>query len=168
MPNIEELTYCSEHPNTATNLKCSRCDTLICHKCMVQAPVGIRCKEHGKIKKLPTYDVSKGMLMKVTLLSLLLGILSGGILGLILSPILWGIPYANLILIAGYGYVQSEIISLSTNRKKGKSLVIVGIIGIATCYCIFIALTIITSIYFNIFDCLAMIIGIYLLITRLR
>ena len=168
MPNIENLTYCNEHPNTPTNLKCSRCDIHICHKCMVQAPVGIRCKEHGKVKKLPTYDVSRGILIKVTLLSLVLGVLAGGILGLILSPILWGIPYINSILIAGYGYIQAEVISLSTNRKRGKSLVIIGTLGVTTCYCFFIAATILTGLYFNIFDCLAMFIGIYLLIICLR
>ena len=37
--------YCARHPKVETLLRCGRCDTPICPKCMVHAGVGIRCPE---------------------------------------------------------------------------------------------------------------------------
>ena len=53
----EETTRCYWHSDVETGLSCSRCDKHICTECMVQAPVGIRCKECGKATRMPTYDV---------------------------------------------------------------------------------------------------------------
>lgn len=37
--------YCSNHPNVETNLRCNRCEKLICSKCAVHTPTGYRCKD---------------------------------------------------------------------------------------------------------------------------
>ena len=39
------IQYCSNHPNTETNLRCNRCEKLICSKCAVHTPTGYRCKD---------------------------------------------------------------------------------------------------------------------------
>jgi hypothetical protein len=36
---------CSKHPDTETQLSCARCEKAICPKCLVHAPVGIRCRD---------------------------------------------------------------------------------------------------------------------------
>lgn len=42
----EPLTiYCANHPQTATGLRCNRCEKPICAKCAIQTPTGYRCKE---------------------------------------------------------------------------------------------------------------------------
>ncbi|MDA0256830.1 MAG: rhomboid family intramembrane serine protease, partial [Chloroflexi bacterium] len=38
-------TVCERHPETETELRCQRCDTPICPRCMVQTPVGFRCPD---------------------------------------------------------------------------------------------------------------------------
>jgi hypothetical protein len=39
------VVYCARHPKTETLLRCGRCDTPICPRCMVHAGVGIRCPD---------------------------------------------------------------------------------------------------------------------------
>lgn len=38
-------TYCANHPDRETSLRCKRCDKPICDKCAVLTPVGYVCKE---------------------------------------------------------------------------------------------------------------------------
>jgi len=38
-------TYCAEHPDTETRLRCSRCGKPICPRCAVRTPVGMRCPD---------------------------------------------------------------------------------------------------------------------------
>jgi hypothetical protein len=38
-------TYCANHPQRETMLRCNRCDKLICTECAVLTPTGYRCKE---------------------------------------------------------------------------------------------------------------------------
>jgi len=38
-------TYCSNHPQVETTLRCNRCDKPICSKCAVRTPIGYRCPE---------------------------------------------------------------------------------------------------------------------------
>ncbi len=37
-------SYCINHPNVVTGLRCNRCGNPICIKCAVRTPVGYRCK----------------------------------------------------------------------------------------------------------------------------
>jgi hypothetical protein len=38
-------TYCANHPQVETSLRCNRCSKLICTRCAVLTPTGYRCKE---------------------------------------------------------------------------------------------------------------------------
>jgi len=38
-------TYCANHPNVETTLRCNRCEKPICSKCAIKSPVGYRCPE---------------------------------------------------------------------------------------------------------------------------
>ena len=44
-------SYCNWHPETETRLFCSQCGRSICTLCMVQVPVGIRCRECGGCRR---------------------------------------------------------------------------------------------------------------------
>lgn len=39
------VMYCARHPTTETMLRCGRCDTPICPRCMIHSGVGIRCPD---------------------------------------------------------------------------------------------------------------------------
>ncbi|MBW8010790.1 MAG: hypothetical protein FVQ83_06035 [Chloroflexi bacterium] len=38
-------TYCENHPDRETGLRCNRCEKLICAECAVHTPTGYRCKD---------------------------------------------------------------------------------------------------------------------------
>jgi hypothetical protein len=40
----EGLTFCVNHPNVETGLRCNKCGDPICARCVVRTPVGYRCK----------------------------------------------------------------------------------------------------------------------------
>jgi hypothetical protein len=41
----EGLTFCVNHPNIETGLRCNRCGDPICARCAVRTPVGYRCEK---------------------------------------------------------------------------------------------------------------------------
>ncbi len=42
---MSEMTFCAQHPERETGLRCNRCDRYMCPACAVQTPVGYRCRE---------------------------------------------------------------------------------------------------------------------------
>ena len=38
-------TFCANHPNVETTLRCNRCNKPICAKCAIKSPIGYRCPE---------------------------------------------------------------------------------------------------------------------------
>ena len=49
-------TYCANHPDRETGLRCNRCGKYICSQCAVRTPTGYRCQEcvRGQQKKFET------------------------------------------------------------------------------------------------------------------
>ncbi|MEA3349735.1 MAG: B-box zinc finger protein [Chloroflexota bacterium] len=45
MTELSQTTYCANHPNKETNLRCNKCGKLICSKCAILTPIGYRCRE---------------------------------------------------------------------------------------------------------------------------
>lgn len=54
----QRATFCARHPNIETNLRCSRCNDLICPRCLVHTPVGARCPDCARLRVNPAFDVS--------------------------------------------------------------------------------------------------------------
>ena len=73
-------TYCAQHKDTPTSLRCGRCDTPVCPRCRIHGPVGIRCLDCGRPPRLPQYQVSTPLLLRAVGVSLGLGIAGGLIL----------------------------------------------------------------------------------------
>jgi hypothetical protein len=44
-PSSSPITYCANHPETETTLRCNRCEKPICPKCAVLTPTGYKCRE---------------------------------------------------------------------------------------------------------------------------
>ena len=54
----ESATFCVNHPNVATGLRCNRCGNPICVKCAVRTPVGYRCKSCIKTQQAVFYTAT--------------------------------------------------------------------------------------------------------------
>ena len=155
---------CAIHPDVETGLRCSKCGKPICPKCLVQTPVGARCPDCARLHKLPTYRVSTQYYLKAIGTGLGMAIVCGIIWGVIegLVPFF----YLNLLLAPGVGYAIGEVVSLSVNRKRGTGLAIVAGVAVAISYLVSILLP--WGFGFRLFDLLALALGIFVAVTRLR
>ena len=155
---------CATHPEVETNLRCGKCGKPICPKCLVQTPVGARCPDCAKLYRLPTYQVSTKHYLRAAGTGLGMAIVCGIVWGLIE----WAIPFfsINLLLAPGAGYAIGEVISRSVNRKRGTSLAVIA--GIALVISYLVGMFFPWGIRFGLFDLLAIALGIYVAVTRLR
>ncbi len=150
---------CATHPEVETGLRCGRCGRLICPKCLVQTPVGARCADCAKLKRLPTYAISPRQYL----------IASGAGLGVaIITGFAWAfIPlggYFSLLIALGVGYVIGEVISRSVNRKRGRGLQAIGGASMVISYVIYYLFVP----WFSFFTIIGLALGILIAITRLR
>ncbi len=152
---------CAAHPKIETNLRCSKCGKPICPKCMVQTPVGARCSDCARLYKLPTYRVSARYYLRATGTALGMAIVCGvawGVVG-IFVPFF----FLNFLLAAGVGYAIGEVVGLSVNRKRGTGLATIAGIAVAISYLVSLLFGL-----FHILDLLALALGIFVAVTRLR
>ncbi len=164
---MPEPAFCQRHPGTLTNLRCGRCEATICPDCMVYAPVGTRCPDCARIAPLPMFDVSNAELARALAVSLSVGI-CGGVVTAFLAPVLFGL--LGVVAQAGLGYAIGELVSVSVNRKRGRTLQYVAVIGMATAFLTSLIVSVsITGYPFFIFWALiGAALGGYLATTRLR
>ncbi|MBI3977349.1 MAG: B-box zinc finger protein [Chloroflexi bacterium] len=126
-PSSVPVLRCAEHPGVETVLRCGKCDRPICPRCLVQTPVGARCRQCAQLRRSPVYSVSPAQYAR--------GLGAG--MGLALAV---GAGWAFLgafiggffvwLLAALAGYLIGEGVSRAVNRKRGRWLeVIAGISG---------------------------------------
>jgi hypothetical protein len=158
---------CAKHPNVETNVTCGKCGKPICPKCMVQTPVGMRCKDCARLKKLPTYQLSTQYILRAVGAGLGIGIVCGfawWAIDLVLPFFL-----LRILIAAGAGYAVGEVVSLAVNRKRGTILAIIGGLGATISFAIATGLSIpflnLTNILFSILMLAA---AVYLAVSRLR
>jgi len=155
---------CAYHPDVETNLRCGKCGKPICPKCMVQTLVGARCPDCAKLAKLPTYRVSTKYYLRAAGTALGMAIVCGIAWGLVRSFV----PFIlfNLLLAAGVGYAIGEVVSLSVNRKRGTGLAVVGGMAVVISYLVSIFSP--WGLSFGLLDLLALALGIFVAVIRLR
>jgi len=166
-----DTTRCAAHPEVETNLRCGKCGKPICPKCMVQTPVGARCPDCAKLYKLPTYRVPIIYYLRASGTALGMAVVCGLVWGVIESFLIsFFFGFFSLMLAAGIGYAIGEVISLSVNRKRSRWLATIG--GIALVIAYLINIFPFGSFYLSplsiVFDLLAIGIGIYVAVRRLR
>jgi len=91
--------------------------------------------------------------------------------GIVWGVIEWVIPFfsLNLLLAPGAGYAIGEVVSLSVNRKRGTGLAVVGGIAVAISYFItFLFGGFAFSLFNVLYHLLALALGIFVAVTRLR
>ncbi len=163
---------CATHPKVETNLRCAKCDKPICPLCMVQTPVGVRCRECAKLKRLPTYEVAFPHYLKAVGVGFGLAIVLGIAWGLLREILPFYFPF---LLAAGVGYAIGEVVSLSVGRKRGLGLQVVAGVSVVLGYLVSnIRLSegiLIFSISFGydlLYNLLALALGVFIAVTRLR
>lgn len=125
---------CAEHPDVETNLRCGKCGKPICPKCLVQTPVGARCKDCARLQVLPTFQVTTNHYLRAIGVAVGMAFACGAAWWAL--RVVMGIPYFNFLIAAGFAYAISEVVGRAVNRKRGRWLAIIGGTGVALSFII--------------------------------
>ena len=114
-PPTDETLRCARHPGTETVLRCGRCETPICPRCLVATPVGARCPTCAQVKRF-------AMLVKPAELAKAIGLGIGA--AAIGTLIMFTTPLAilGLLGLALIGFGTGEAVSIGANRKRAREL----------------------------------------------
>ncbi len=119
---------CARDPGVETALRCSRCETPICPRCLVQTPVGARCRDCARVARSPIYVLSRGHMLRAGVAALVGGVVMGLAWGLILLPFTFGI--FGIFVGAALGYGFTRVMNFATGLKRGPAVVGFAIAGI--------------------------------------
>ena len=120
---------CPRDPGVQTALRCSRCEKPICPKCLIQTPVGARCRDCARIAKSPVYTMTNAVMARAAVASVVGGLAMGLIWGLVLLP--FSVGFLSIFVGAGLGYAFTRMMEFATGRKRGPMVVGFAIFGIA-------------------------------------
>src|SRR5262245_10529424 len=112
------VVRCAEHPDVETGLRCGRCDTPICPRCLIMTPVGARCRACARMRAHPVYDVRPMHYLRATAAGLVVALACGFIVPFI--------PFFNLFGLMLLGVLTGEAVTTAANRKRGTGLAIVA------------------------------------------
>lgn len=124
-------TFCARHPKTETALRCSRCGTPICPRCLIQTPVGARCPTCANVSRVPTLDVSPVFILRGVGAALASGAAAGALWGYAFQGFL---GFFIIFLAISMGWAVSESVSLATNRKRSVTLQAIAIGGVVLAF----------------------------------
>ncbi len=105
---------CARHPGTETVLRCGRCETPICPRCMVETPVGARCPSCAGVKRF------RSLLKPAELVRAGGYGIAVGALGTVIYTF---VPFLGpLISFAIVGFGVGHVVSIGVNRKRAREL----------------------------------------------
>jgi len=113
MSELEEPLYCINHPRTETRLRCNRCGNPICPKCVVQTPVGFRCKQCIKGQLAIFYSATP----LDYVIAVVIGLVASTIAAFIVGAV--GIFFAFFLAPAAGGAI-GEVVRWATGRRRGR------------------------------------------------
>ncbi len=165
---------CATHNDVETGLACGKCGTPICPRCLVETPVGARCRECANVRRLPTYSITPVQYLRAVAAGVGIAIAVGVAWAWLRIAV--DIPFFGfmtaLLLAAGAAYVIAEVVSRVINRKRGMPLQIIAGACFVLSYLVSNvwlsenALTFFA--YFDLIDILIVAVGIAVATTRLR
>ncbi len=108
------VTYCANHPDTETTLRCNRCEKPICAKCAIRTPTGYRCEEcvRGQQKVFETALAQ----------DYIIAILIAGILSFLGSLIVPRLGFFTILLAPGAGAVIAEAVRRAIRKRRSQRL----------------------------------------------
>lgn len=110
----EAITYCANHPDRETNLRCNNCDKLICSKCAVRTPTGYRCREclRGQQK---VFETARS-------LDPVIGFAVAAIISGLGALIAMRIGWFSLLVAPAAGSIIAEAVRRATGKRRSQAL----------------------------------------------
>ena len=122
------IVECARHPGVETGLRCGRCDTPICPRCMVLSPVGARCPTCAPVTRAPMYVIKSSDLLAAAGVSLVGGLVMGFIWATV--GVWFSYGFFLIFLGAGLGYAFTKMLDWGTRGKRGPAIVACAVGGI--------------------------------------
>ena len=120
-----EITYqCARHPKVETVLRCNRCETPICPKCLVYTPVGVRCPDCGRAQPNPIYQLGSEVLLRAVGAAIVLTVVAAIAWAMVAQ--IWFLGFFLLIVALGIGYGIGEGISRAAKYRRGPVLMVLA------------------------------------------
>jgi len=119
MGEPETVTTCARHPKVATNLRCAACGIPICPQCLVQTPVGAKCRACASGTSRTLFSPSP---LQAAMASAA-GLAAGAVAGLAVE---FNLGFFSLILALAYGGFAGEMILRVSGRKRGVRMEIIA------------------------------------------
>jgi hypothetical protein len=120
--NAPVASACVNHPRRETMVRCGKCDRPICVRCMIQTPVGMRCRECAQLRRLPQFDVDIGLLARS----------AGG--GLVASTLAWllvsYVSFLSFFAAILVGFAVAAVMSPLAKRRTSRPLEVVAVSSI--------------------------------------
>jgi hypothetical protein len=132
-----EVTMCPRHPDVETALRCGRCDTLICPRCLVFTPGGTRCPDCAMLRRPVMYELEATHYTRAAAAAV--GVAIGlAVAGMLLLPLTRAIPFFGLMLAlaagAGAGSLMAGALTWATNGKRGLALQVIAGLGLVAAW----------------------------------
>lgn len=133
---IEEpvTTYCVTHPDVESELRCGRCEKLICPRCLVYTPGGVRCRDCAQLRRPVMYELSTAHYAKAVGAAVGVGLVVGVVGGFLLPPST-RVPLFGLFLAlfagSGIGSLMAEALTRATRGKRGAAIQVTALGGVA-------------------------------------
>lgn len=130
------VVACPRNPEVETALRCSRCEAPICPKCLIQTPVGARCRDCARMSKSPVYTVNGAALVRAVGAAIIGGVVMGIAWGLLTRNVVGLGGFFSIFVGAGLGYVFTRVMEAATRRKRGPVVVACAMGGIVLAFAI--------------------------------
>jgi len=165
---------CAIHNDVETALACGKCGTPICPRCLVETPVGARCRKCANVRRLPTYSITPAQYLKAVAAGLLVAVAVGIAWAWLRSEVAvlgWSLTI-SLILGSAVAYAIAEVVSRAVNRKRGTPLQVIACTCFVLCYIVsWVGLsgdTLTFFLHFSLIDIVIVIVGVVIAAARLR
>ncbi len=110
---------CVNHPRRETMVHCGKCDRPICVRCMIQTPVGMRCRECAQLRRLPQFDVDAPLLARSA---------TGGVAASTLAWLLVAyVSYLSFFAAILVGFAVAAAMSPLAKRRTSRPLEVVAV-----------------------------------------
>ena len=111
-------TRCAADPSVETYLRCGRCEKPICPRCLIQTPVGARCRDCAQLRKLPMFQVGAIDYLRALGGGLVAGV-GGGLALIFIQRLVPIFGFLSVMFLAALGYLVGTAVAKSTRRKQG-------------------------------------------------
>jgi len=108
------VPVCVNHPKRETGVRCSKCGDPLCTRCMVQTPVGMRCRACANLRRLPQYEIPALLLVRAT---------AGGLISSFLAwSIVSYVAYLRFFLSIFVGLAVAAVMSSQAKQRDNRAL----------------------------------------------